>query len=195
MKLKNIITIIIIFLLLISYVIYNVLTQEEEKEQVNKIIEPIKEEITKIYVDIKGEVNNPGVYELEENIIINELINIAGGLTEKAYTEDINLSKKIENEMVIIIKSIDDVNIEKVQTDIQTNTNILVDKSIENELININSADLNLLTTLSGIGETKAKAIISYRNEVGLFKSIEDIKLVSGIGDSTYDKIKNFITI
>ncbi len=156
--------------------------QELPKEEV-----VILEE-TELLVDIKGEVINPGVYQLNENSIINDVISIAGGLTEDADTTNINLSKMITNEMVIYIHSKEEiVSNEYFEEEIYIET--------KSNLININIASINELMTLSGIGESKANDIIEYRNINGNFKSIDEIKNVSGIGDSTYAKIKDYITI
>ena len=162
-------------------------------------------------VDIKGEVISPGIYELPSTSRVIDVINKAGGLTDIADTSVINLSKKIEDEMVIIIYSEYEVNNwlttkqeedylqEKCQNSEDSkieNDACISDNVIENNetLININTATKEELMTLSGIGETKALAIISYREKTP-FTSIEDIKNVSGIGDSTYNEIKDYITV
>ena len=198
---------------------------EEEKE--------IIEEKQTLFVDIKGEVKNPGVYELEENNRIIDAIKIAGGLTKNASTDYINLSKKIKDEMVIIIyskKEIEDYNkntneqkeiikyqiIEKEcvcpntindaciseNNKLSSNENDTkeekeITNSIEennDKLVNINNATIDELTTISGLGEKKAEAIIEYRKE-NKFTTIEDIKNVSGIGEALFEKIKDYITV
>jgi competence protein ComEA len=159
--------------------------------------------IEHLKVDIKGAVKNPGVYEVEMGNRVIDLIEKAGGLLKGANTDYINLSKVLSDEMIIWIYT--DSEIEKLKlgnTIIEyiekecncpsvSNTACINNSS---SLININTADLNLLMTLSGIGESKAKAIIDYR-EKNSFKSIEDIMNVSGIGESAFVKIKDFITI
>lgn len=173
-----------------------------------------KKEESSIYykVDIKGEVITPGIYTLKEESRIIDVIEVAGGLTENANTTVINLSKKITDEMVIIIYSNREVEdfkktkeLEKKVIDncIQKDENALKnDACIEqdtivttNTKVSINKATLEELMTLTGIGEAKAKDIIKYREEHGDFKSIEDLKNVNGIGDSIFDKIKESITI
>ena len=166
-------------------------------------------------VDIKGQIVFPGIYELEEDSRVIDVINKAGGLTEDADTTVINLSKKIKDEMVIIVYSKEEVNDFKKTKEIEKETlskcaqkdndSVINDACIDNSekgsvqdnslLININTASLDDLKTLSGIGEAKAKSIIDYRNSNGLFNSIEDLKNVDGIGESLYDQIKNSITI
>lgn len=171
----------------------------------------------KIQIDIKGQVNNPGVYELENNSRVIDAISAAGGLTDIANTSLINLSKKLEDQMVIIIYSNDEVlnsNVKEIETvfkviekecvcpniknDSCINTeldNTVTDNSNEdNKLVNINTASMEELMTLPSVGESKAQAIIDYRNEIK-FTTIEDIMNVSGIGEALFEKIKAHITI
>jgi len=195
---------------------------EIEKESINECIN--KEEITNIKVDIKGQVINPGVYELTSNSRVMDVIKLAGGLTDIANTSLINLSKKLEDEMVIIIYSNNEVlnsnakeietvfkivekecicpNIKNdscINTEIDNNTNKEnsnneINNQKENTLVNINTASLEQLMTITGIGESKAISIIEYR-EKNKFTKVEDIKNVSGIGDALFEKIKDNITI
>lgn len=171
----------------------------------------IKEEIFKI--DIKGEINNPGIYEMPKNSRVIDVINKAGGLTENANTSVINLSKKISDEMVIIIYSNDQVmdfkNTKKEEETLinkceqKDDISLKNDACIENDTttddslnkqISINTATKEELMTLPGIGEAKAQEIIDYRNTNGGFNTIEDLKNISGIGDSIFAKIKDYIT-
>ena len=210
------ISLVIVLATTISSIIYFYEPKKEkkiEKVAVEKIKKETKKEDTeKLYmVDIKGEVISPGIYELPSTSRVIDVINKAGGLTDIADTSVINLSKKIEDEMVIIIYSEYEVNNwlttkqeedylqEKCQNSEDSkieNDACISDNVIENNetLININTATKEELMTLSGIGETKALAIISYREKTP-FTSIEDIKNVSGIGDSTYNEIKDYITV
>ena len=167
------------------------ITQEEQKCECEEVSE-------EVLVDIKGAVKKPGVYKLNKNSIVNDVIVLAGGLKSGATTDDINLSKAIYNEMVIYISTKSELK-EK-----QNNTSNIPSSTSETKVdnicvnpnkVNINSATVDELTTLNGIGEAKAIKIIEYRNTNGLFKSIEDIKNVSGIGDTYYEKIKDNITI
>ena len=186
---KEIIAILII-IGLILYIIYDkVNIVNEKKEEIIIEKEDVKEEIKKeimFAVDIKGEVKKPGIYELEEGKRIIDVIKEAGGITEKANTNNINLSEKITDEMLIIIPSIDEeLNTQKNEIKTQKNDN----------KVSINTASESELMTINGIGKTKAKKIIEYRDNNGKFKSIEDIKNVSGIGDSIFEKIKNYIKV
>ena len=168
-------------------------------------------------VDVKGAVKKPGVYMVAEEAIVNDVINLAGGFNSNAYKNGINLSKRVNDEMVIYvytkteIKNKDNVvTVESVNDTCKTPDYSIcecIDKKesiIENgnnegenstNIININTANAEQLTSLTGIGEAKAKAIIEYRNVNGAFKSIDDIMEVSGIGESVFVKIKDHITI
>ena len=154
----------IIFIVIGSYIYYtntNTISVVSDK----KLVSDKKEDNTipvnnkSVFVDIKGAVVTPGVYELEENKRVIDVINLAGGLKENASTINLNLSKIVEDEMYIIVYSKEE------------------------------------LMTLNGIGESKADAIIKYRQENGKFNNLEDIKNVSGISDNTYEKIKDDISL
>lgn len=141
----------------------------------------------KILVEIKGEVKKPDVYEIAEGSIIRDLINIAGGLTEEANIEGINRAEKLKDNQLIVIPDKNSAN----NGAVISNT---VGTSSEG-IININSASLSDLQKINGVGEVKAQSIIDYREKNGGFKSIEDIKNVEGIGDKTFEKIKDKISI
>ena len=175
------------------------------------------EDQEKYMIDIKGEVANPGIYELESTSRVIDVINAAGGLTQNADTTVINLSKKIEDEMVIIIYSKKEVTnwletkeqesylqekcIEPQEGQVKNDACISDTKESSSSttpqtpsIVNINTATKDQLMTLNGIGEAKADSIIAYREQTP-FTTIEDIKNVSGIGDSIYEQIKDFITV
>ena len=179
---------------------------KEEETNDEKIEAELKEELPntqKVVVDIKGMIKSPGVYEVESSSRVNDVINIAGGLLEGADTSLINLAKIVEDEMIIIIYSKEEIlekykeevcicNCPEITNDacINTNTNNEI-----NKIVNINTATKEELMTISGIGESKAESIIKYREENGNFNFIEDIKNVSGIGDSLFEQIKSYITV
>ena len=197
-----------------------------EKEVVSEKIENVEPVLKMFRVDIKGAVKNPGVYELVEGSIINNVIELAGGLKSTANTKYLNLSKKITDEMVINVFTSSEIkkmteeevkviveeciceteetiqcdgsSIIEVGDNTEDNNNVSSEDNIElenNTKININTASLEELMTLNGVGEAKAKAIIEYRNTSGGFKTLEEIKNVSGIGDAAYNKIKDNIAI
>ncbi len=137
-----------------------------------------------IIVEIKGEVLNPDVYNLEEGSIIRDLIEKAGGLTKEADISRINRAQKLQNHQLLTIPSINDI-------ELQQNYDI----DSYDTLININTANIDELKNITGIGDVKAKSIIEYREKIGGFKNIEEIKEVEGIGDKTFEKIKDEITL
>ena len=200
---KKILIFLFILFTVLSYFLFNAektVAFEEEEEDVEKIEvkeETVKEE-TKVMVDIKGEVNNPGCYEADENLRVQDIIELAGGLKEGASTDDINLSSKIFDEMVIVINKKEEV-VDKVETSPKvsinnTNQNVSVNKVTPGK-VSINTAGVEELSTLNGIKEARAKKIIEYRETNGPFKALEDIKNVSGIGESIFAKIKDSITL
>lgn len=162
-------------------------------------------------VDIKGCVNSPGIYQMSPSSRIIDVIEKAGGLTENANTTVINLSKKIKDEMVIIVYSNDEVanftKTKELEEIIQKKCNqkeenypkndACIDDSNETttNLVSINNATVDELTTLPGIGSSKAQDIIDYRLMNGPFQNIEDLKNVPGIGESIFAKIKDYITL
>ena len=219
--LKKYIWIIIIVLLVIVFIIFNKDSEEIQlEEEIIKTEENILEEekiVSEIVkVDIKGAVKNPGVYEVEENSRVSDVIDISGGLTNEADTSVINLSKNVIDEMVIIIYTKDEIEeMKKGSTSIKyiekecicpkLENDACIENSIDNipnnnssstdSKISLNNASIDELMTLDGIGEKKAQAIIEYRNKNGGFKSIEEILEVDGIGSATYEKIKDRLTI
>ncbi|MBU0278047.1 helix-hairpin-helix domain-containing protein [Gemella sp. zg-1178] len=148
------------------------------KEDLKK--EEIKQE--KIFVDIKGQVNKPGLYECENNTRIKEVIDMAGGLTSDADISSVNLSQKVHDQMLILIP--------KQGEQAQQNSS-----DSNKKIININRASKEELMKISGIGETKAKAIIEYRKNKGIFNKKEDITKVKGIGKGTFENIKDEIDV
>lgn len=221
---KYIWIILIIFVLLLFVFIKDDSTEEVILEENNlELKEENIEEVDniKIKVDIKGAVKNPGVYEVEENSRVSDVINISGGLTSEADTSVINLSKNVIDEMVIIIYTKDEINemkegttsikyiekecvcpklendacIEDKIDNIPDNENNSNDKNEANGKVSLNKATLDELMTLDGIGEKKAQAIIDYRNKNNGFKTIEELLEVDGIGSTTYEKIKDRLTL
>ena len=150
----------------------------------------------KIVVEIKGEVVRPDVYHLEEGSIIKDLIDMAGGVTEEADLSCINRAEELVNHELIIIGNINDETTSSVVQNISISSGSSTDNSNKSStLININTADLEELKQITGIGDIKAQSIIDYREANGGFKSLEELKNVDGIGDKTFEKIKDEITL
>ena len=192
-------------------------TKEESHivEEVNNNDEVVGE--NNIKVNIKGAVSNPGVYEIKPSSRVIDVIEISGGLLKSADTSILNLSKKLSDEDVIIVYTKDEVKsikegnkvIEYIEKEcncpyIQNNACIESNKTIDNNefsvsnkdgKVSINTATLEELQTLSGIGSSKAEDIIEYRTKNGKFNKIEDILNVKGIGEALFEKIKDNITV
>lgn len=206
-----------------SYLVTDDLITKEESSDENNDNEKENNNQT-MYVEIKGAVQNPGVYPIEENNRVIDIIGAAGGITENADLSVTNQARLLKDQDIIIIYTKEevanckqkatgseqteesncsiyksDINIDECPTPFpeEDNSNLDEQESNINETntkININTATLDELITLDGIGTTKAEAIINYRTEHGSFTNIEDLKNVSGIGESTYEKIKEHIT-
>ncbi len=181
--------------------------------------EPVEPTVNKIKVDVKGAVKKAGVYELDNESTIDDAIKIAGGVTSKATTANINLAKKLTDQMVIYVftkqelqekKSANEVVCEipkcecetvtieecpKVNTNVNINDNTNKSDNTTDDLISINTGSIEELTKLEGIGESKAQAIIDYRTNNGPFKTLEELMNVSGIGEKAFEKIKNNIKL
>ena len=186
--------------------------------------EDVKEKILEYKVDIKGAIANPGVYIGNDNTRVIDVIDMAGGLLENSDITVINLSKKVFDEMVIIIYTKEEVekmlngeeiNYDNIITDkeilfpdikndavIEEETNTSNNESVKEEskteeisIVNINTASIEELDSLPGIGSSKAQNIIDYRNVNGKFGSIEEILNVNGIGTAIYEQIKTYITV
>lgn len=217
-KYKYVITI-FLFMLIIFYIVFikvnlkskekNLVDNQVVINEVEKVEVDLKDDL--VYVDIKGAVKKPGVYKINSDKKIIDVITMAGGLMENANTDNINLSKKVTDEMVIIIYTNEEVKnsnivdtvikvIDKecvcpnIQNDGCINTEINDSITNVNKTININTATLEELMSINGLGEAKAKAIIKYREENGYFKIIDDLLNVSGIGEALFEKIKEYIT-
>ena len=200
----------IVVTLIIAIVSINVLSNKDNN--INSNIALVDDTITTknniedgFYVDIKGSVKKPGVYRVSDGMIVNDLINKAGGLTKNAYTKNINLASKLKEGMVVYIYSKSEINktntTNKIINDVTCTTEVIKyeDNTITTTtevsgLLNINTATKEQLMTLTGIGESKAIAIIDYRNKTP-FNKIEDIMNISGIGESAFAKIKDSITV
>lgn len=135
-----------------------------------------------IYVYLTGAVVNPGVYAMQEGDRIFDVVEKAGGFTEDALQTEVNLAQILEDE--------DQIHIPTAQ---EAEEQAAADEAAG--LVNINTATLEELCTLTGIGEAKAQSIISYREENGNFSSIEEIMNISGIKEGVYEKIKDQITV
>ena len=167
----------------------NQVENEKEGDLESSSSEP--EEPMIMMVDIKGEVLNPGVYEVREGDRIINLIEKAGGLTKEADSIGVNFALKLSDEMAVYIPKKGEAT--EVVGDLIRNGS--PNSEAGGSKVNLNLATASDLETLPGIGPAKSAAILEYRETNGSFKSIEDLKSVSGIGDKTYEKLSSLITV
>lgn len=146
---------------------------------------------TSICVFITGCIENPGVYELTEGTRLYQLVELAGGFTEEAAEDYLNLAECVKDGAKIKVYSRDEIADAGISGIVEMGSSAGSTESY----VNINTADREELMTLPGIGESKADAILRYREEHGGFSSIEDIMNISGIKQGAFDKIKDLITI
>lgn len=156
--------------------------------------------ITSIVVDVKGSVENPGVYRLDPDSRVIDAILLAGGYTKNAQSRYINHAQKLQDEMIIYVpkkgeKVKETLSMDASSTDVPSSSQSTPQEGETKNLVNINTSDESGLTTLNGIGPSKAKAIIAYRTENGPFKTIDDLKNVTGIGEKTFESLKEYITV
>lgn len=161
-----------------------VATEEEVERVESKSSEP-----ELFMVDVKGEVHAPGVYELPTDGRVKDAIAMAEGLTDEANELAINFAQKVEDQMVIYVPHEDD------DSGLPENTTTGAGEASGATVININTASEQELMTLSGIGQAKAQQIIQYREENGLFDTPEDLMNVSGIGEKSFETLKDNIKV
>ncbi|MFC2722934.1 helix-hairpin-helix domain-containing protein [Granulicatella adiacens] len=146
---------------------------------------------TVIYVDVKGEVHHPGVYQMKAENRVKDLIEAAGGFTPLADDQKLNLAQLLGDQMVIVVpKKGEEVNSELAQA--PTSQKKEVGKEVK---VNINTATVEELKTLKGIGEKKAEAIIEYRKKNGSFKNKEELMKVRGIGKKLYESFQERVIV
>ena len=170
----------------------NILVSNQNTKQMSQDTEKI------VIVHITGSVKNPGIVKLKEGSRIEDAIEAAGGLTENADISNVNLAYVLDDGTKIKIPNLDDEDIgdeDVVSKDSGEGIIQEDEKTTNTNIVNINKATENELSTLPGIGNSLATRIVEYRKQNGNFKAIEDIKNVSGIGESKFANIKDFISI
>ena len=145
------------------------------------------EKKTEIYVQISGAVADPGVYTFPADSRVYELIEAAGGLLPEAYDVSLNQAERLSDGQKIHVYTQGEAAEGLAPTEESSSTS--------DGKVNINTASTEELTSLKGIGQTRAESIVAYRQEHGAFAAVEDLKAVSGIGDATYQKIADAITV
>ncbi|KGP90473.1 competence protein ComEA [Pontibacillus chungwhensis BH030062] len=158
-----------------------VINHEKEEEEESKV--NASAEKTLMYVDVKGEVERPGVYHLNEGSRVEDAIEMAGGLTSSGDPLSVNLAMRVQDEMVVIVLA------KGGGTASPEGGGSMTEK------VFINQASLEELKTLSGVGESKAKAILEYREKNGPFQDVHDLLQVSGIGEKTLEGLVEDIQV
>ncbi|XUB97204.1 competence protein ComEA [Enterococcus sp. DIV2384] len=146
---------------------------------------------TMIYVDIKGAVKVPGIYQLKNQQRIWDALALAGGVSEEADTVQVNYAQKVKDQMIIYVPKKG----EAVAQSLETLQESAPAQQNQEEKINLNTATEAELQTISGIGAKKAQEIIRFRDEQGPFKTVEELKNVPGIGEKTVERLKDMLTV
>jgi len=174
----------------------DILALEQENGDTAIPIELMNEEQTKeegevksgpIYIDLKGAVLKPGVYMVEENSRVQDVIQLAGGFLENADQTKINLAARVEDEMVVYVP--------KMGEEGAIDSGGPSATQINDGKVNINNATSEQLQGLPGIGPAKAEKILSYRETNGPFKTVEDLVNVSGIGEKSFEQLKDMVKV
>ena len=139
-----------------------------------------------IFVDIKGAVKNPGVYQMKSGDRVKDALDAAGGLTGEADSQKVNLAQRVEDQMVIVVPKVGEE-----ATEIPSG--VTSKEAAKDGKVNINTATVEELKTLKGVGEKKAEAIIEYRKKNGSFKTKEDLMKVRGIGKKLFESFQERI--
>lgn len=194
----------ILFIIISLGVQYHKVTQsqlyfieETSEEYLTSVDIPQSEELI-IYIDIKGAVNRPGLYQLSEGSRMVDAIEAAGGLTTEADDRTINLAEKLLDQQKIIVYTESEIAEQLMQED---RDNLLErdvypsNPSDATQKININIATIDELQALPNIGPKKAQAIIEYRQTNGSFQTIDQIKEIKGIGEKTYEELAHLISV
>lgn len=145
-----------------------------------------------ILIEIKGQVASPGVFEMHSDARLHEAIKLAGGLLPDADELTLNLAMKLADEMSIYVPKVGET---EAAPAVITQAPGSEESQSSNGTININAADEAELIALPGIGPSKAAAIIAHREEHGPFTAIEGLKDVTGIGDKTFESLKDMISV
>ena len=188
---------VIIALMLLTVVMYVVKSNDNNMEEIEakneEILEEVKEK-NQIIVHVTGQVKNSGVVSLEEGARVVDAIYSAGGETVDADLNKLNLAYILNDGDKIYVPKKEDTQTEYRTSGAGENVSSNDTQSSDSKIININTATVDELSTLSGIGKAIAERIVAYRMQNGKFENIEDIKNVIGIGDSKFNNIKDEIT-
>ena len=176
---------------------------QDDKVEIVETIETVQdstestiEEAKTITCDISGEVNIPGVYTLDAGSRLNDLITMAGGLTEEANIDVINRAAELKDGIKIFIPNINDNQYSSSVLTDSYNMNVANNKlDPDNGKISINNASLEELQKIPGVGPVTAQKIVEYRENAGGFSSVDELLNISGIGEKTYKKIQDYVIL
>ena len=166
---------------------------KDEKSNKSKEISQAETEDQLVTVDVKGAVKKPGVYQLQSNSRVHDALEKAGGLTDEADLKSINQAQKLSDEAVVYVAKVGE-NAVDVTTSAPTSATSGAGQA-KSALVNLNTATEADFQTISGIGQKRAQDIIAYREANGRFKSVDELKNVSGIGAKTLEKLKEYVTV
>lgn len=173
----------------------SIVTEENMREEKKTYKETSKETIPVInYVDVKGAVNRPGIYSFSLEERVHDVIEKAGGLTDTADGNQINLAAKLTDQQLIYVPVIGE-EIPEAAKGQQSHPVEETEKNGQEEKINLNTADLAQLQQIPGIGSVKAQEIIRYREEKGSFQKLEELQEITGIGAKTVEQLINWVTV
>ena len=166
---------------------------KDEKSNKSNEISQADTEDQLVTVDVKGAVKKPGVYQLQSNSRVHDALEKAGGMTEEADLKSINQAQKLSDEAVVYVAKVGE-NAVDVTTSAPASATSGTGQT-KSALVNLNTATEADFQTISGIGQKRAQDIIAYREANGRFKSVDDLKNVSGIGAKTLEKLKEYVTV
>ena len=164
-----------------------------EKSDKSNEISQAETEDRLVTVDVKGAVKKPGVYQLQSNSRVHDALEKAGGLTDEADLKSVNQAQKLSDEAVVYVAKVGENAVDvtaSAPASATSGTN-----QTKSALVNLNTATEADFQTISGIGQKRAQDIIAYREANGRFKSVDELKNVSGIGAKTLEKLKEYVTV
>ena len=164
-----------------------------EKSDKSNEISQAETEDRLVTVDVKGAVKKPGVYQLQSNSRVHDALEKAGGLTDEADLKSVNQAQKLSDEAVVYVAKVGE-NAVDVTTSAPASATSGTGQT-KSALVNLNTATEADFQTISGIGQKRAQDIIAYREANGRFKSVDELKNVSGIGAKTLEKLKEYVTV
>lgn len=160
-----------------------------------KVTSQSSSQTKEIYVDVKGAVNHPGVYSLQHGLRVQDALTKAGGTTGNADINHVNMAQQVNDQQVVYVPVQGEVTTPVAATGDQSATTTGSGSESSAPVVNLNTASKDQLMEITGVGEKKADLIIQYRQEHGQFKTVDDLKDVSGFGDKSVAKIKDQLAV